>query len=239
MEISKGIEIIDLGLKIGRILVVADLHIGFEESLNRQGMMIPRFHLKDMTERLEKMIRRAKPDTIIVNGDIKHEMGTISDQEWRETLKVLELLARNSKKVILIKGNHDKILGPIARKKDIDIVESYEIKEKGILILHGHKEINIPRGIKTIIIGHEHPAVALKEGERSERFKCFLKGRYKGKDLIVLPSFNLLTEGTDILKEGVLSPFLKKQNLDSFEAFVVSDKIYNFGKLKDIERYNR
>jgi hypothetical protein len=238
MEISKGIEIVDLGLKIGNILVVADLHIGFEESLNKQGMMMPRFHLKDLTERIEGMIKRAKPDTIIVNGDIKHEMGTISEQEWRETLKVFDLLEKNSKKVMLIKGNHDKILGPIARKRDIEIVESYELKEKGILILHGHKEIKIPKHIKTIIIGHEHPAVVIREGERSERFKCFLKGKYDGKDLIVLPSCNLLTEGTDVLKEGVLSPFLKKSSLGSFEAFVVSDKIYNFGKLKNIERYS-
>lgn len=240
MEISKGIEIIDLGLRIGRILVVADLHIGFEESLNRQGMMVPRFHLKDLTERLGSMIKRARPETIIVNGDIKHEIGTISGQEWREALKVLDLLARNSRKVILIKGNHDKILGPIARKRGIEIAESYEIKEKGILILHGHKEITIPKRIRTIIIGHEHPAVSIREGERSERFKCFLKGKYGGKEIIVLPSLNLLTEGTDVLKEDILSPFLKqrKQDLDSFEVFIVSDKVYNFGKLKNIARYN-
>ena len=45
MEIAKGIEIIDLGLYIKKhkLLVFADFHIGYEESLNKQGVLIPRF----------------------------------------------------------------------------------------------------------------------------------------------------------------------------------------------------
>jgi metallophosphoesterase superfamily enzyme len=54
-----------------------------------------------------------------------------------------------------------------------------------------------------------------------------------GINLIVQPSFNLVTEGTDITKERLLSPFLK-QDLGDFEVFIVSDKIYKFGKVKDI-----
>jgi uncharacterized protein len=87
------------------------------------------------------------------------------------------------------------------------------------------------KDVSTIIIGHEHPAVTIKDGPRTELFKAFLIGKWKGKDLIVMPSFNLITEGTDVLKEEVLSPFLN--NLDNFKAIVVSDKLYKFGKLKD------
>jgi uncharacterized protein len=236
MQISKGIDIVDLGLKIGRTLVIGDLHIGYEESLNKQGVMVPRFQFKDMYARLDAMIKKAKPETIVVNGDIKHEFGRISEQEWRETLKTLDLLIKNSKKVVLVKGNHDKILGPIAKKRDIEIVQDYTINDD-TMILHGDKETKFPSRIKRIIIGHEHPAVSIKEGPRSEIFKCFLKGRYKGKELIVLPSFNLVTEGTDILKDRILSPFLK-QDLDDFDVFIVSDKVYGFGKLKNLRKYD-
>ncbi len=236
MEISKGIEIVDLGLKIGKTLIIADIHIGFEEALNKQGIMIPRFQFDDVVKRIGRILRQAKPETVVVNGDIKHEFGRISDQEWRETLKIIDLLLEKSKKVVLIRGNHDTILGPIAKKRNIEVLDRLEIDDGRILIVHGHKEVELPKGTKTIIIAHEHPAVSLREGPRTEVFKCFLKGKYKGRELIVIPSFNLVTEGTDILKEELLSPFLH-QNLDDFEVFIVSDMAYAFGKLKNLRKY--
>ena len=42
-----------------------------------------------------------------------------------------------------------------------------------------------------------------------------------------------MIEGTDILRDKILSPLLK-QNLDNFEVFAVEDKIYKFGKLKNL-----
>ena len=280
MEIAKDIEIIDLCLYLKKenILILADTHIGYEEALNKQGILIPRFQFKEIIERLEHVFntlskkissggwgtslkkvkrslylspllkkdiekKRIKNDEtddnkkllnkIIINGDIKHEFGTISEQEWRHTLRLLDFLSRYCDEVILIQGNHDTILGPIAKKRNVKVLENYKIEE--ILITHGDK---IPpkeelKGINTIIIGHEHPAVSIHEGPRTELFKCFLKGKWGNKTLIVQPSFNLVTEGTDVLKEQLLSPFLK-QDISNFEPFIVADKIYNFGKLKKL-----
>lgn len=227
MQISNGIEIVDLALflKKQKTLIIADIHIGFEEALNKQGLLIPRFQFKEVFSRLKKILDKTKPKLVIVNGDLKHEFGTISEQEWRDSLKILDLL-RKYAKVILIKGNHDTILGPIARKRDVKVVDDYIIDD--ILVIHGHKLKKTDK--KTIIIAHEHTAVSLKEGARVELFKCFLKGKYKRKTLIVQPSFNLVVEGTDVLKEKLLSPFLK-QDLKNFEVFIVGDKIYRFGKL--------
>jgi len=235
MQIQKSIEIRDLALylKPDNVLIIADLHLGFEEALNKQGILVPRFQFRDLVKRLEKVLDR-KYKLIIVNGDIKHEFGKISEQEWRETLKILDLLSKHAEKVILVKGNHDTILGPIARKKGVEIAESVIVGNN--LIMHGHELAkNIPKDIKTIIIAHEHPAISLKEPGRIERFKCFLKGKYKTKNLIVMPSYNPLVEGSDILQEKMLSPYLK-QNLDNFEVFVVEDKVYSFGKLKKIRK---
>ncbi|MBU1205117.1 MAG: metallophosphoesterase [Nanoarchaeota archaeon] len=234
----KGIEIIDLGLLLNqeKILVFADFHIGYEEALNKQGILVPRFQFKDVIKRLGKIfseLKKIKIDKIIINGDIKHEFGTISEQEWRETLRLLDFMARQCKEIILVKGNHDTILGPIAKKKKVSVVDYYFAGD--ILITHGHKipNKNILKKAKTIVIGHEHPAISLREDVRTEKFKCFLKGKYKRKSLVVMPSFCLATEGTDILKEKLLSPFLN-QDLKNFEVSVVADKVYDFGKIKNL-----
>ena len=84
-----------------------------------------------------------------------------------------------------------------------------------------------------MIIGHEHPAIGLRDKGRVEKYKCFFKGKYKDKILIVIPSFNMLTEGTDILKEKLLSPFLQ-QKLDDFEIFIVGKEVLYFGKVKNL-----
>ncbi|MCX8147216.1 MAG: metallophosphoesterase [Candidatus Woesearchaeota archaeon] len=239
MEISKGVKIVDVGLKIGKHLIIADLHIGFEEALSKQGIFMPRFQFNDTIKKLNQMILVSKPEIIVVNGDLKHEFGTISMQEWRETLKVLDLLLQNSKRVILIKGNHDTIIGPIAKKRNVDITDNFLIEEgkKKILVMHGHvepdKKLLKNKNIDLIIMGHEHPAISLREGAKTETYKCFLKGEYHKKELIVMPSFNPVTEGADILKEKLLSPLLNKR-IDDFEVYVVSDRTYFFGKVRNI-----
>ena len=90
--------------------------------------------------------------------------------------------------------------------------------------------MNIPSGVETLIIGHEHPAITLREGRKTEKFKCFLRGRWKGKELIVLPAFNPLMEGTDILTEPAISPLVKQ--MKRREVFVIGAKeVLNFGKI--------
>jgi len=236
MNVTKNIEIIDLALYLKKenILIIADTHIGYEEALNKQGIFVPRFQFKEIILRLEKILKKVKIklNKIIINGDIKHEFGTISQQEWRHTLQLLDFLSRYCNEIILIKGNHDTIIGPIAEKRKVKVVDNYILNN--ILIIHGHKIPKIKKEIKTIIIAHEHPAVGLREGLKTEVFKCFLKGTYKNKELIVMPSFNLVTEGTDILKEKLLSPFLH-QDLRNFECFTIADKVYCFGKLKNLK----
>ena len=242
MKIMNNIKIIDLALCLEKekILVIADMHIGYEEALNKQGILIPRFQFKEIIKRLEKILKNTKInkknklEKIIINGDIKHEFGTISEQEWRETLRLLDFLTKFCDEIILIKGNHDTIIGPIAKKRNVRIVD-YCLTKKGVLIIHGHRipEKDLLKKTNTIIIGHEHPALSLREDIRVEKFKCFLKGKYKRKNLVVMPSFCLATEGTDILKEKLLSPFLD-QDLTNFDVFVVADKVYDFGKLKNL-----
>lgn len=238
-ELAKGTGIyaIDLGLWIesSKTLVLSDFHIGYEEELNQKGVLLPRTLYKDVVDRLEGIFAEIKtnPETIVINGDLKHEFGRISQQEWKETMRLIDYLERKCKKIVLIKGNHDTILGPIAGKQNIKIVDEYVIGD--VLILHGHKDPKELSGITTIIVGHEHPAIGLQEDVRREKYKCYLVGKYKGRNLIVQPSFNLLVEGTDVCSEPLLSPIIS--SIDSFNAFVVDSKekkILAFGKIREL-----
>ena len=240
MRILPNIEIVDLALYFDSTLVIADVHIGYEEALNKQGILVPRLQFDEMLKRMKKifaLLKNKEIEKIIVNGDLKHEFGTISEQEWRNTLKFIDLLAKHCSEIILIKGNHDTILAPIAKKRNVNIKEFFLIPSKKILITHGDKipDKELLKLVSTIIIGHEHPAVSLKEGPRVEQYKCFLKGKYEGKNLIVQPSFNSIVEGTDILRDEILSPFLQ-QNLDNFDVYIVEDKVYKFSKLRNLRK---
>ncbi len=238
MEILPECEIVGsaLYLKADKTLAIGDVHIGLEEALNKQGMLVPRTQFKEMMKRIERLLRKIDAETVVINGDLKHEFGTISDQEWRETLKFLDKLLDKTKKVILIKGNHDTILGPIARKRGVEIKEYHTTRE--IYFCHGHKIPNDPafKIAKKVIIGHEHPAVSIRDGTRNELFKCFAKGKWKQKTLVLMPSFNTLTTGTDLLRDMALSPFMKQiKNRKSIEIYIVGDETYYFGRLKNLK----
>lgn len=234
MEISPGIEMVDLALwiKDQSVLVLSDLHIGFEEALMKQGVLVPRFHYKDIVDRLEQVFAKVKPKRIVLNGDLKHEFGRASMQEWKETMRLFDYLQRKCGKIVIVKGNHDPSLGPLAGKKGIKIVA--ELKLGNILIAHGD---SIPKNktSEVLIIGHIHPAVSLRDNGRVERFKCFLKGKYKKSVLIIQPSFHPSVEGSDVTKEQVISPLAS--NVSNFEVYVVDDAKKTsryFGRIKDI-----
>jgi putative SbcD/Mre11-related phosphoesterase len=240
MELLKGIEIKNkaLWLKKEKTLVIADLHIGYEEALANEGILVPKLTFKEMKQEILELLK-LKPRVIVINGDLKHEFGEISRQEWQDTLEILDLLMKNKRKVVLIKGNHDAILEPIARRKGLNVVNYYITGD--VAILHGHKVLLdkeiYSKNIKTIVIAHEHPAVSIREGVKQELYKCFLRGSWHGKKLVVMPSFFSVYEGSDIKRERLLSPFLEERALKSFDVYVLDEKgkVYDFGKLKNIK----
>jgi len=66
-----------------KTLIIGDSHMGFEEALNKQGILVPRFQFKETVIRLEKILKNVKPETIIINGDIKHVCGEWIDSKTK------------------------------------------------------------------------------------------------------------------------------------------------------------
>src|SRR3989338_1967990 len=126
MQIYPGIEIVDLALKYKDILIIGDLQLGYEEYLAKKGYLIPRFQFKDIKERLTRILSQVKIKKLIINGDIKHEFGIISEQEWRDVLGIIDAVDP-AIEIIFVKGNHDIALGPIARKRGVQMVQYYAV----------------------------------------------------------------------------------------------------------------
>ena len=134
--------------------------------------------------------------------------------------------------VTLVRGNHDTIIGPIAARREVKVVE--EVRLGTTLVVHGDRVPEKLEDIKTIVIGHEHPCIALEEEGRIEKVKCFLVGRWRERNLIVLPSLNFVTEGVDVLREQLQSPLLQG-DIGDFKAIGVEEgRILDFGKLRNI-----
>lgn len=218
-----------------KILVITDLHIGYEETLKSQGVFLPKTQFKETKEQLEKILRGVEVKKVVILGDLKHEFGKISRQEWKETKKLIDFFRSRVEKIILLKGNHDTILEPIAREKGLEI-KKYWIHKKTAFI-HGDKQYVdvLDKKIKRIFMGHLHPAITIKKGVKRETYKCFLVGKYKNKEIIILPSFFPLVEGSDVIIEDTNLDF--DFSLKDFKVFVPSDKeVLEFGKVKDVGR---
>jgi len=65
-------SIADLSLKVEDYLVISDLHLGYEQSLNAEGIMIPRFQYPLIIGRLEEIQEKSSCNNIVINGDLKH-----------------------------------------------------------------------------------------------------------------------------------------------------------------------
>lgn len=214
-----------------KILVISDLHLGYEESLN---IGIPRSQYKETLGSLDKIFKKiGRAREIVILGDLKHEFSQASSQEWGETLSLVDYLKERSEKVILIRGNHDNYLGIITRRKDVELVDYYI--EKSFGFLHGDKQRAeiLDKKVKIIFLGHLHPAISIRENAKHEIYKCFLRGKWKGKEIVILPSFFPLVEGQDVNMESTNLDFNFK--LDNFEVFIPSDKeVLDFGKLENV-----
>jgi len=229
MRILNKFEIVDLGLVYKDNLIIGDLQLGYEDYLREKGTLLPKFQFKDIMNRLENILKKVDVKRVIFNGDIKHEFGRINRQEWDEILYLFDFILDKKLELVLVKGNHDPILFPLAKKRGIEVIDKWDDNE--VSILHGDKILLDLK--ENVVIAHEHPAISFRE-KPSEKFKCFLVGKFGKSNLIVMPSFTTLNPGTDISKGKFISPFLN--NLSEFSCYLIDDdgEARDFGKIRNL-----
>jgi len=193
-----------------RVVVIGDLHIGWEVTLAQQGIHIPS-QTNKMLSRLRTIIETEKPTRLLILGDIKHSVTAAELEEWRDVPEFFEALLKLVPSIQVILGNHDGNLEPLTPSR-IDLIPPTGIALwKRFGLFHGHAwpapEI---LGCQTLILGHLHPAVTLRDvlGYRLTRPAWVMAGCNVSK----------LVEGT--LKAAGVHGKVKPQKL-LFEKFGV------------------
>jgi putative SbcD/Mre11-related phosphoesterase len=237
-----------------KILVIADLHIGIEHELYEKGIIIPP-QAEKFQKIIEKLIAITKAKSLIVLGDIKHEVPGLSFREEREIPKLFKSLTKKVK-IICCKGNHDTYLEKILpREVKIFSSKGFKIGEYGFF--HGHawpsKKL---MQCNYLLMGHVHPVVQLEDKfgysiieqvwVRGEIFKDKIKKKYGIKktgrlELIIFPAFNRLLGGTFVnvksASSELLGPLLRNDFVDMENAELYFLNGINLGKISSLINY--
>lgn len=210
------------------MIVISDLHLGLEGSVTFEGGYVPQFQLEGLIEDIEDAKIETGASRILVNGDLKHEFSTTRYSEQKEIEEFLEFLRDNFDEVIVVQGNHDTFLDRLV--EEVGSFDEYHL-EDGILFTHGHQEpgeLDVAEDYETIVIGHEHPALVLKdEIGVKEKVDCFLHGETdEGKNIVVMPAFSKISGGSKVNQvpsSELLSAILREHvDVARLEAVAVS-----------------
>ncbi len=247
MRINDDVELVE-GLPIAYIksidaIAVADLHLGYESHMAKNGVFIPKANLKKILAELSKGLKETGALKIIAVGDIKNDFSGVEQDEFNELHELAEFCRRNGVELHLVKGNHDNF---IDRYKGPFKFNSYQSEAiiGDYLFFHGDRLPVIPKRMPRMMIsGHEHPSIGLVNGAgRNERLRCFLLGRYKRAELLVLPAISYFATGSDVNirpKGNIMSPAIRSANVDKMRAIAIGyGSTLDFGRIGDLRGIN-
>lgn len=181
-----------------RFLIVTDLHIGFEIGMISNDINIrSESMIEEIRSNLDAIIDLEKPDNLILLGDIKSGIDSISKIEWQTVPLFFEI----GKKIntIVVPGNHDGNLSRLLPDY-ITMTSQSGLVIGDTLLTHGHvmpsenfSEVN------RIIMGHLHP-VYFQEGSVLDGQRLWVSIKIKKNiifpsskgdlEIIIMPSFN-------------------------------------------------
>ena len=222
-RIAPGVEILPGGAALlteENVVVVADMHLGVEATLEYEGLSIPRVQTRKIESYMADVIRAVSPSRVIVAGDLKHNFSRNLVQEWEDIRRFVKGLSGKTT-LEVIKGNHDNYLASILSEHDVPLKS--ETVASGVRILHGHAGQLDDR---FTIIGHIHPSLRLKDSVgASIKDRCFLYG--SKERVLVLPALSLAAYGTDVVGQisaDHMSPLLSERGLSGFTPIMFSDE---------------
>ena len=204
-------------------LVITDLHLGFESKLSLNNVFLGKNKtVTEITKEIELIIDKTKPDSLILLGDVKSGINSITKTEWETVPAFFENITKLID-TVLVPGNHDANIEKLI-PNEISLASSKGIIVDDILLTHGHTmpSENFSQ-INTIVMGHIHPVFFEKEslinGERvwvsiiSDKQKIF-HSKSGELELIILPSFNRYFYATQkkFYKKSI-SPIIEKMDV--------------------------
>jgi uncharacterized protein len=144
------------------ILVIADLHVGWEMALSSKGIHVPS-QMPKLLARLSTVLSEYKPDKLLILGDVKHTIATAEMGEWHDIPDLFNELKKKTREILVIRGNHDGNLEPLL-PDGIELLPAtgFAVGETGFF--HGH-QWPTPSILqcKSLVMGHVHPVVAFRD----------------------------------------------------------------------------
>lgn len=216
-----------------RMLVVADLHFGIEADLAAHGL-----HFKSRSERrlerLHTIIDATNPDALVLLGDVKHSIPSLTWQEYHEMPKILDSL-RGRLPLHVFPGNHDIGIERFLHKGEIQPKEGAVLD--GVGYQHGHMTPSAALAGHLVVIGHHHPLLSLKDDVGCAlQSPAYLRAGIDSGELspknglpsrvLFIPSFNEIA-GYDILQiiKKPFSPLSRMMRKEDTEI-ILADGTY-------------
>jgi len=206
-----------------KYLVITDLHLGFENNLSQNNIFLGKnTTINESIKEVEKILAKTKPDSLILLGDIKSGIKSITKTEWNDVPVFLEKIKKQIS-VTIIPGNHDANIEKLI-PEGISLATSKGMIIEDILLTHGH---TIPTenfsSVNKIIMGHVHPVFfeekSIINGERVwVTMKCNKQKIFPSKtgklEIIIIPTFNkhFYTVNKKFYKKSI-SPILDKSEV--------------------------
>jgi uncharacterized protein len=169
----------------GRVLFVADLHIGKAATYRALGQPVPSGTTVENLRRLSELINHYQPEELIFLGDFLHaaqaRTASVMSQlhTWRNSHTNLNCT--------LVRGNHDSRAGDPPAALNISVVDEPYLVGPFAACHHPQRHIT-----HAVLAGHLHPAVQLQGPARDRlRLPCFV---FEERSAI-LPAFGEFTGG--------------------------------------------
>ncbi|NNM98830.1 MAG: hypothetical protein HKL91_03405 [Candidatus Eremiobacteraeota bacterium] len=203
-------------------LVVADLHLAYEEAI---GGALPLWSLEESCVALERACAARGARELILLGDVVHGTRLSEGAADRVTATIRRLRAICT--LTIVAGNHE------GRTRGAELLGECveEIERGGMLLHHGDR----PRlsGVRHVI-GHLHPSIALG-GDRS--VPAFLVA----PEAIVLPAASPYSRGLDVLAHDcrtAIAAYGARPDATSVVA-ATATHCYPFGSIASLARAAR
>ena len=214
-------------------LIISDLHIGFESKLASNEIFIGKNTTTDETiNEIESIIDSVKADSLILLGDVKSSIKSISKTEWNDVPRFFKKM-KDKIDTVLIPGNHDANIQKLV-PDGVSLISSAGMVVENILLTHGHTmpSENFSH-VDKIIMGHVHPVFfqedSVLNGQRvwvsikTEKQQIFPSASGE-LEIIIIPSFNKYFYATKkkYYKKSI-SPILEKIKKYSSAKIVTLD----------------
>jgi putative SbcD/Mre11-related phosphoesterase len=145
-----------------RVMVISDLHIGWEVALAKEGVHVPS-QTGRLLERLKGILGSEKPDRLVILGDVKHTVSKIELGEWRDVPWFFEEVCKIVSKVQVVPGNHDGDLEALL-PESVELLSPRGTMVGDVGLFHGHTWPDVKMlGCSTLVAGHVHPVVVFSD----------------------------------------------------------------------------